>query len=129
MDRSGTIIARPAWDQPTTTAWQTHRSQLAVPAAGPSTSTSAVNSRPETDTEDEGDVDMDTSRDDGAPSPLPERQQHTDTGTIRATHLRRAVGIVSDAAAPAAADAPGTDLLSDAPIIINNEGGVRRVGV
>ena len=126
MDRSGTIIARAAWDQPTT-----HQSQLAVPdvSAGPSTSTSVVNSRPETETKDDGDVDMDTSRDDGAPSPLPERQQHTDTGTIRATHSRRAVGIVSDAAAPAAVDAPGTDLPSDEHIIINDEGVVRGVGV
>ena len=127
-DRSGTIIARPVWDQPNNNTRRQHRSRLNVPdnSAGPSTSTSAANSRPETETEDDGDVDMDTSRDDNAPSPSPERQQ-TDTGTIRATHSRRAVGIVSDAAAPAAP--PGLDLPSDAHIIINDEGVVPGVGV
>ncbi|KAI0710354.1 hypothetical protein C8T65DRAFT_777917 [Cerioporus squamosus] len=121
-DRSGTIIARPVWDQPTTAARRPHRSRLAVPdvSAGPSTSTSAANSRPETETEDDGDVDMDTSREGDAPSPSPERQ--TDTGTIRATHSRRAVGIVTDATAPTAT--AGLDMPSDAHIIINDEGGV-----
>ncbi|TFK84270.1 hypothetical protein K466DRAFT_527585 [Polyporus arcularius HHB13444] len=125
-DRSGTIIARPVWDQPTATIRRPHRSRLAVPdaSAGPSTSTSAANSRPETETEDDGDVDMDTSRDGDAPSPSPERQ--TDNGTIRATHSRRAVGIVTDATAPAAN--AGLDMPSDAHIIINDDG-VTGVGV
>ena len=123
MDRSGSIITRPMWDQPTTTARRTHRSQLAVPdaSAGPSTSTSAANSRSETETGDGGDFDIDIGHDDGAPSPSLERQQHTDTGTIRVTHPRRAVGIISDMAAPAAAGAPGIDLPSGA-YIINDEG-------
>ena len=49
-DRSGTIIARPVWDQPANVTRRAHRSRLNVPAAsaGPSTSTSAANSRPET---------------------------------------------------------------------------------
>ena len=97
-------------------------------SAGPSTSTSAGNSRPETETEDNGDVDMDASRDHDAPSPSPERQ-HTDTGTIRATHSRRAVGIVTDTGAPAGPGATGIDLPSDAHIIINDEGVVPGVGV
>ncbi|EJF55994.1 hypothetical protein BD309DRAFT_973691 [Dichomitus squalens] len=129
-DRSGTIIARPVWDQPTNTIRRAHRSRLNVPAAsaGPSTSTSAANSRPETETEDDGDVDMDASRDGDAPSPSPERQ-HTETGTIRATHSRRAVGIVSDAGAPTGPGTTGIDLPSDAHIIINDEGVVPGVGV
>ena len=129
-DRSGTIIARPVWDQPTTTTRRVHRFHLgtADASAGPSTSTSAANSRPETETEDDGDVDMDTSRDYNAPSPSPERQ-HGDTGTIRATHSRRAVGIVSDAAAPATVGPPGIDMPSDAHIIINDDGVVPGVGV
>ena len=130
-DRSGTIIARPVWDQPTNTNRRVHRFHLgtADASAGPSTSTSAANSRPDTETEDDGDVDMDTSRDDNAPSPSPERQ-HGDTGTIRATHSRRAVGIVSDAAAaPATVGPPGIDMPSGAHIIINDDGVVPGVGV
>lgn len=133
-DRSGTIIARPVWDQPTNAgganARRPHRSRLNVPAAsaGPSTSTSAANSRPETETEDDGDVDMDReSRDGDAPSPSPERQP-TDTGTIRATHSRRAVGIVTDAAGPAGPGA-SMDMNSDPHIVINDEGVVTGVGV
>ncbi|OSC97825.1 hypothetical protein PYCCODRAFT_1454691 [Trametes coccinea BRFM310] len=130
-DRSGTIIARPVWDQPAANnTRRTHRSRLNVPAAsaGPSTSTSAANSRPETETEDDGDVDMDReSRDGDAPSPSPERQP-SDTGTIRATHSRRAVGIVSDTAGP---PGPGAsmDMNSDPHIVINDEGVVTGVGV
>ncbi len=129
-DRSGTILARPVWDQPANTTRRVHRSRLNVPnaSAGPSTSTSAANSRPETETEDDGDVDMDTSRDGDAPSPSPERQP-SDTGTIRATHSRRAVGIVSDTGAPTAPGTTGIDLPSDAHIIINDEGVVPGVGV
>ncbi|KAI0364252.1 hypothetical protein BV20DRAFT_974684 [Pilatotrama ljubarskyi] len=129
-DRSGTIIARPVWDQPTNTTRRPHRSRLNVPAAsaGPSTSTSAANSRPETETEDDGDVDMDRdSRDGDAPSPSPERQP-SDTGTIRATHSRRAVGIVTDAAGPAGPGA-SMDMNSDPHIVINDEGVVTGVGV
>ena len=107
-DRSGTIIARPVCDQATVTVRWTHRSWLAVPdtSAGPSTWMSAANSRPETKAEDDGNVDMDTSCDDGVTPPSLERQQHTDTGTVRATYSRRAVGIVSDAA-PVAVVTPG----------------------
>ncbi|EIW51458.1 uncharacterized protein TRAVEDRAFT_107632, partial [Trametes versicolor FP-101664 SS1] len=133
-DRSGTIIARPVWDQPTNAgganARRPHRSRLNVPAAsaGPSTSTSAANSRPETETEDDGDVDMDReSRDGDAPSPSPERQP-SDTGTIRATYSRRAVGIVTDAAGPAGPGA-SMDMNSDPHIVINDEGVVTGVGV
>ena len=71
---------------------------------------------------------MDTSREGDAPSPSPERQL-SDNGTIRATHSRRAVGIVSDTGAPAAPGTTGIDLPSDAHIIINDEGVVPGVGV
>ncbi|KAI8995708.1 hypothetical protein BD414DRAFT_480355 [Trametes punicea] len=131
-DRSGTIIARPIWDQPpaNTNTRRPHRSRLNASAssAGPSTSTSAANSRPETETEDDGDVDMDREiRDGDAPSPSPDRQP-SDTGTIRATHSRRAVGIVSDTAGP---PGPGVsmDMNSDPHIVINDEGVVAGVGV
>ena len=67
-------------------------------------------------------MDMDTSRDDGGPSPLPERQRYVDMGTIRAE------GIVSEVVS-ATAGAPGIDLSSDTHIIINDEGGVPGVGV
>ena len=79
-DRSGTIIARPVWDQPTNTNRRVHRFHLgtADASAAPSTSASAANSRPDTETEDDGDVDMDTSRDDNAPSPSPARQRERD---------------------------------------------------
>ncbi|KAH9937923.1 uncharacterized protein BXZ73DRAFT_76542 [Epithele typhae] len=132
-DRSGTILAQPVWDQPANTARRAHRARpVQDNSAGPSTSTSAANSRPETETEDDGDgdgdVDMDTSRDDNNPSPSPERQQN-DGGTIRTAHSRRAVGIVSDAAAPTTVGQPGIDIPSDAHIIINDEGGVPGVGV
>ncbi|KAI0636363.1 hypothetical protein C8Q77DRAFT_1192172 [Trametes polyzona] len=136
-DRSGTIIARPVWDQPnnttaTTATRRPHRSsRLGVPAAsaGPSTSTSAANSRPETETEDDGDVDMDrSSRDGDAPSPSPERQP-SDTGTIRATHSRRAVGIVTDTAGPPGPPGASMDMNSDPHIVINDEGVVAGVGV
>ncbi|KAH9846298.1 hypothetical protein C2E23DRAFT_744391 [Lenzites betulinus] len=135
-DRSGTIIARPVWDQPTNTTATTgtirraHRSRLTITAAspGPSTSTSAANSRPETETEDDGDVDMDReSRDGDEPSPSPERQP-SDAGTIRATHSRRAVGIVTDAAG-AAGPGASMDMNSDPHIVINDEGVVAGVGV
>ncbi|KAI0761553.1 hypothetical protein BD413DRAFT_456461, partial [Trametes elegans] len=135
-DRSGTIIARPIWDQPaTTTTRRPHRSRPIAPAAsaGPSTSTSAANSRPETETEDDGDVDMDrSSRDGDAPSPSPERQladTAAGTGTIRAAHSRRAVGIVSDAAGAAGGPGASMDMNSDPHIVINDDGVVTGVGV
>ena len=67
------------------------------------------------------------SRDGDAPSPSPERQP-SDTGTIRATHSRRAVGIVTDAAGPAGPGA-SMDMNSDPHIVINDEGVVTGVGV
>ncbi|PCH42702.1 hypothetical protein WOLCODRAFT_132497 [Wolfiporia cocos MD-104 SS10] len=134
-DRSGTIIARPAWD-PVTAAnhhhRRSHRSRPSVGAAsgGASTSTSADNSRPETETEDDGDVDMDreSSRDgDASGTPSPERRGST-TGTIRAptVHARRAVGIVSDTVP----NTTGPSINSDAHIIITQQGeNVEGVGV
>ncbi|OBZ72719.1 hypothetical protein A0H81_07350 [Grifola frondosa] len=123
-DRSGTIIARPIWDQPQRRA---HRSRPTVQAAsqGASTSTSAANSRPETETEDDGDVDMDraSSRDGDGSSPDPTRG---DNGTVRGA--RRAVGIVSDTTAPAAAGA-SLEMNTDAHIIINDQGWLWKVWV
>lgn len=144
-DRSGTIIARPVWDQmPSTTAAGHSRrlshtaSRLPVPFAseGPSTSHSTDTSRPETETEDDGDVDMDhDGRESDVPAsgassperqnPSPERQS-----TIRAAgrNPRRAVGIVSETT-PGAAGA-SMDLNTDAHIIINDQGvAVDGVGV
>ena len=135
-DRSGTIIARPVWDQPPpdATTGQSRRmsrthSRLQAPSAseGNSTTHSTDNSRPETETEDDGDVEMEhDGRESDVPqsgassperqNPSPERQS-----TIRATgaHPRRAVGIVSDAT-PTATGAP-MELNADAHIIINDQ--------
>lgn len=136
-DRSGTVIARATWESagPNTNHRRGHRSRHRAPStsADASASTSADNSRPETETEDDGDVDMDreSSREDAlsvSGTPPPERRGSiASTGTIRPNlHSRRAVGIVSDAAA----NAPGgsLDINSDAHIIINNqEAGVEGV--
>ncbi len=131
-DRSGTIIARPVWDQtPTVGRGRTLRqpSRSAAPSAseGPSTTHSADNSRPDTETEDDGDVDMDhdSMRESDAPvsgASSPERRDlSADAATIRAnaTHPRRAVGIVSDAG-PTATGA-SLDMNGDAHIIINDQ--------
>ncbi|KIM37323.1 hypothetical protein M413DRAFT_277406 [Hebeloma cylindrosporum] len=99
-DRSGTIIARPIWDQAPTTRVRRHRE---LPPESPSPSTSA--SRADTETEDDGDIDMDRS---------PERR-----------HGRRAVGIVSDE--PTAG--PQTLQVGDVHIIINDAGDVGDGGV
>ena len=64
-------------------------------------------------------VDTDTSRDDNAALAIPRAE------TRRNGHDRRAVGVVSDAAAPATIRAPGIHMPSDAQIIIN-EWGQRR---
>lgn len=129
-DRSGTIIARPVWDQTTAhhQRGRTLRGRPSMPSTseGPSTSHSTDNSRPETETEDDGDVDMehDSMRESDAPvsgASSPERRNPSpDALTIRggAPHPRRAVGIVSDTAGGAGAS---LDMNVDAHIIINDQ--------
>lgn len=131
-DRSGTIIARPVWDQTPVQATNSHHRGRTVRARmsilpgsdAPSTSHSTDNSRPETETEDDGDVDMDVTRDSDAPvsgASSPERRDPSPAAsTIRATttHPRRAVGIVSDAGNTAGAS---LDMNNDAHIIINDQ--------
>lgn len=151
-DRSGTVIARPVWDQVQAPAGPSHHrrvhhhhrnipSRLNVPPpnsdGGPSTSTSTDTSRPETETEDDGDVDMEDSiRESDAPSvsgaSTPERRNPSPeaTGTIRAapTHSRRAVGIVSDTGGDTG-PVGALDMISDARVIINDQAvGVQGVG-
>ncbi|KZT06101.1 uncharacterized protein LAESUDRAFT_743562 [Laetiporus sulphureus 93-53] len=140
-DRSGTIIARPTWDQaaaPTNAHRRGHRTRhhQASESAAASTSTSADNSRPETETEDDGDVDMDreSSREVDEHSisgtPPPERRASiASVGTVRGTavHARRAVGIVSDAATNTTG--ASLEINSDAHIIINEQNGVGVDGV
>lgn len=132
-DRSGTIIARPVWDQSSTQTTSGHhrgrtlRARPSIPSASdaPSTSHSTDNSRPETETEDDGDVDMDITRDSDAPvsgASSPERRNPSpDAPTVRgaATHPRRAVGIVSDTI-PTAVGA-SLDMNTDAHIIISDQ--------
>ncbi|KAH9925496.1 uncharacterized protein B0H18DRAFT_1008717 [Fomitopsis serialis] len=141
-ERSGTIIARPAWDPPAGpvggghTHRRTYRRRDPPPeSAGASTSTSADNSRPETETEDDGDVDMDQESAHGdeastSGTPPPERRGPP-AGTIRAptVHTRRTVGIVSDAGNPATTGS--LDMDNDVHIVINGQGdgGVEGVGV
>ncbi|THH31219.1 hypothetical protein EUX98_g2970 [Antrodiella citrinella] len=144
-DRSGTIIARPVWDQASTAGPSTltghhrrpHRSntaRLAVPppsSGGASTANSTDTSRPDTETEDDGDVEMDQDdsvRESDAPSvsgaSTPERRNPSPdpAATIRGVgrrQSRRAVGIVSDTGTP---DAGGSrDMNTDAHIIINDQ--------
>ncbi|KAJ3501255.1 hypothetical protein NLJ89_g9422 [Agrocybe chaxingu] len=126
-DRSGTIIARPVWDQPATAAPRRARHRE-LPPESPSDV-----SRAETETEDDGDIDMDHSRDSrrlavdsdvasASASPSPERRSLN-----RTQHMaRRAVGIVSDepATGPEALQVSALGLDADAHIIINEGGGV-----
>ena len=131
-DRSGTIIARPVWDQASNQTITGHhhrgRTLRARPSNdmnAPSTSHSAGSSRPETETEDDGDVDMDGTRDSDAlvsGASTPERRNPSrDAPTVRQgnIHPRRAVGIVSDGV-PTAAGA-SMDMNNDAHIIINDQ--------
>lgn len=132
-DRSGTIIARPVWDQASTQATTNghHRGRTlrarpsALPTDAPTTSHSTDNSRPETETEDDGDIDMDVTRDSDAPisgASSPERRHPSpDASTVRETanHPRRAVGIVSDTVPPAAG--ASLDMNTDAHIIISDQ--------
>jgi hypothetical protein len=132
-DRSGTIIARPVWDQASNQTvtvphrGRTLRTRPSLPSGlnAPSASHSAGSSRPDTETEDDGDVDMDVTRDSdalisGASSP-DRRNSSPDASTVRqaTAHPRRAVGIVSDVVPPAAG--ASLDMNTDAHIIINDE--------
>ncbi|KAF9223218.1 hypothetical protein BS17DRAFT_781502 [Gyrodon lividus] len=123
-ERSGTLIARPIWDEPTGTNG-TIRPRLprtrARMTASPDESTD--NSRPETETEDDADVDMDQSHDtdDAVPSSHTSLHRASRAPTRSMTQRpRRAVGII--------ADAPETaplEVNADAHIIINHgQGGV-----
>lgn len=143
-DRSGTIIARPVWDQPAGTnpvALMPPRGRRIrhreLPPESPSPSTDA--SRAETETEDDGDgdIDMDRTADSeridsdvasASASPSPERHSRN---TPRHNMARRAVGIVSDepTAGPQTLQVGGLGLDTDAHIIINEPGGVGDGGV
>lgn len=109
-ERSGTIIARPTWDQ-----------TLTIPPRrrDASGSASTDNSRPDTETEDDGDVDMDRDQNDTSPERHAQNTPH-----------RRAVGIVSDSPPPTAG-AASLEVNADAHIIINNgpQDGLNEVGV
>lgn len=121
-ERSGTIIARRAWDDPviasTTIRARTHR--VRPTTASPDESTD--NSRPETETEDDGDADVDMSQDtdDSAAPPVSAPRVRQPSRSMTLTQRpRRAVGIVSDAV-------PGPAPLqvnADAHIIIHHEQG------
>lgn len=109
-ERSGTVVARPVWDDPNPNAagprhrTHHHRARGAFQAS-PSGSTDT--SQPNTETEDDGDVDMDRDRDDDSP------ERHT----THSQRTRRAVGIVSDV--PPAAPLDNTEV----HIIINDAQG------
>ncbi|KIK39596.1 hypothetical protein CY34DRAFT_808121 [Suillus luteus UH-Slu-Lm8-n1] len=121
-ERSGTIIARRAWDgpviAPTTIRARTHR--VRPTTASPDESTD--NSRPETETEDDGDADVDMSQDtdDSAAPPVSAPRVRQPSRSMTLTQRpRRAVGIVSDAV-------PGPapiQVNADAHIIIHHEQG------
>ncbi|KAG8212838.1 hypothetical protein J3R82DRAFT_11139 [Butyriboletus roseoflavus] len=131
-ERSGTIIARPMWDEPPganlTIRSRPLRTRTRIPTS-PDESTD--NSRPETETEDDGDgdVDMDQSQDTddttaSTHATLP-RAPRVQARSIT-QRPRRTVGII--------ADAPETaplEVNADAHIIINHGqgGGVDGEGV
>lgn len=106
-ERSGTVVGRPIWDQPTAAPrHRAHRARQQFPVS-PDTS------QPNTETEDDGDVDMDHDHDaDDASSP----ERHA----APPQRTRRAVGIVSDVPPAAPLDVNG-----DVHIIISDaQGGV-----
>lgn len=106
-DRSGTIIARPVWDEPPATV---ARHRTLRPRASPSTDTS----RPDTETEDDGDGDGDVEMDSTDRNELNELSPSPDRRPRHLSH-RRAVGIVSDEP-----PAPTLQVNTDAHIIIND---------
>lgn len=111
-ERSGTVVARPIWDQPA--AVPRHRAHRARQQLAVSPDTS----QPNTETEDDGDVDMDHDRDVDDRSSSPERRMALSQRT------RRAVGIVSDAppAAPLDVDADIHIVISDAQGVVGGDG-------
>ncbi|KIJ62936.1 hypothetical protein HYDPIDRAFT_168884 [Hydnomerulius pinastri MD-312] len=118
-ERSGTIIARPVWDEPSgtngTVRPRPNRTRARM-TASPDESTD--NSRPETETEDDADADMDQSHDtddaaDSLRAPLP-RAPRAPTRSMT-QRPRRAVGIISDGVATAP-----LEMNTDAHIIIHH---------
>ncbi|KAH7907208.1 hypothetical protein BJ138DRAFT_988109, partial [Hygrophoropsis aurantiaca] len=134
-ERSGTIIARPIWDEPSAPDRHRSRRTRATTASPPD---STDNSRPDTETEDDGDVDMDQSQDTDENDNSHEDEENGTVRTMRtrtqrlpsrSTTLtqrpRRAVGIISDVP-----DAAPLEVNTDAHIIINNgQGGGMGDGV
>lgn len=131
-ERSGTIIARPMWDEPPganlTIRSRPLRTRTRIPTS-PDESTD--NSRPETETEDDGDgdVDMDQSQDTddttaSAHATLP-RAPRVQARSIT-QRPRRTVGLIAGAPETAA-----LEVNADAHIIINHGqgGGVDGEGV
>ncbi|EPQ50242.1 hypothetical protein GLOTRDRAFT_141598 [Gloeophyllum trabeum ATCC 11539] len=121
-ERSGTIIARPAWDP----AGEVLRGRNRRQGGDASASNSTDNSRPETETEDDGDVDMDTSvaqDSETSPSPRPRAPQMRNFTTPR-----RAVGIVSDAP-PTNPAGPSMEMNTEPHIVINDVPGPMDAGV
>lgn len=119
-ERSGTIIARPVWDESTGTNLTVRSRPLRTRTRMPtSPDESTDNSRPETETEDDGDadVDMDQSQDTDDTS----GSAHVSLGRARAParsmtqRQRRTVGIIADVP-----DAAPLEVNADAHIIINH---------
>ncbi|KIK25045.1 hypothetical protein PISMIDRAFT_362016 [Pisolithus microcarpus 441] len=121
--RSGTIVARAVWEEPSGTATNAalrprqNRNRTAV-TTSPDESTD--NSRPETETEDDGDVDVDMDQshdtDDAASAThIPVPRTHRAIARTVTQRPRRAVGIISEE--PAAAP---LEVNTDAHIIINH---------
>ena len=131
-ERSGTIIARPMWDEPHGTNLTLRTRPLRTRTrVSTSPDESTDNSRPETETEDDGDadVDMDQSQDTddttaSAHVPLPRAPRPPARSMTQ--RPRRTVGIIADGP-----DTAPLEMNADAHIIINHAqgGGVDGEGV
>lgn len=126
-ERSGTIIARRAWDDPVTAPATLRARPHRVRPTTASPDESTDNSRPETETEDDGDADVEMSQDtdDGAaPSVSVPRVRQPSRSMTLTQRPRRAVGIVSEAVP---VPAP-LQVNTDAHIIIHHDQGGVGVG-
>ncbi|KAF8124719.1 hypothetical protein EV363DRAFT_1270984 [Boletus edulis] len=128
-ERSGTIIARPVWDEPPRTNLTVRSRPLRTRTRMPtSPDESTDNSRPETETEDDGDADVEMDQSQDADDTLHVTLPRAPRPPARSMtqRPRRTVGIIADAP-----DTAPLEMNADVHIIINHGqgGGVDGEGV